>query len=90
MLFTAGVGYIDCTSTESIVDATYVCIGSALPASIVVDDVLKSSLTEKPYNWVWDERAMGTHVLKVKMYGESVSEDSMEVAIFNPMPGMKR
>jgi len=55
-----------------------------------VDDVLKSSLTEKPYNWVWDERAMGTHVLKVKMYGEDVSEDNMEVVIFNPMPGMKR
>ena len=48
-----------------------------------VDDSLKTSLAEEPYRWLWNERTAGTHVLKVKMYGKDISEDSIEVAVFN-------
>ncbi len=48
-----------------------------------VDDILKASPEEPPYQWVWNEKAIGRHMLDVKIYGENIYEDSREVIIFN-------
>jgi len=48
-----------------------------------VDDVLKKTVNEQPYRWVWDERAVGKHLLEVKMYGGDTFEEQEEVTIFN-------
>jgi heparin/heparan-sulfate lyase len=50
-----------------------------------VNDVLKSIDKEPPYQWLWDEFAVGWHRLKVVAYDESGDSDSDEikVIIFN-------
>jgi len=38
---------------------------------------------EKPYQWTWDEMAIGGHTVKVIMFNEKPREDEREVFIFN-------
>jgi len=50
-----------------------------------IDGVLKSSDTEQPYHWLWDEKIFGYHNLKVVGYDSQGNEasDEIEVLIFN-------
>lgn len=50
-----------------------------------IDDVLKNTDTEEPYSWIWSEKAMGWHEIKVVAYdsSDSTAEDAMSVFIFN-------
>ena len=48
-----------------------------------VDGILKKTVDSQPYQWLWDEKVAGKHVIEVKMYGEKVCEDRREVTIFN-------
>ncbi|MEA2055181.1 MAG: DUF5050 domain-containing protein [Candidatus Thermoplasmatota archaeon] len=50
-----------------------------------IDDELKSSDTQVPYEWLWDEFAIGTHEIKVITYDNKGNEasDEINVTIFN-------
>ena len=50
-----------------------------------VDNSLKFNDTEKPYAWLWDDRAIGFHTIKIIAYDEygSRSEASKTILIFN-------
>ena len=50
-----------------------------------IDDNLKSTDYDKPYSWLWDEKAIGRYEIKVVAYdnGENVAEDKINVIIFN-------
>ena len=50
-----------------------------------VDDALKSTDTEAPYEWLWNEFAFGTHEIQVIAYDNEGNTDSdeMDVMIFN-------
>lgn len=50
-----------------------------------IDDVLKGTDAESPYEWIWDERTFGTHEIKVVAYDNegNTAVDSQEVWIFN-------
>lgn len=53
--------------------------------TLYVDDVLKSTDAESPYEWTLDERVFGKHELKVITYdiSENKVEDEINVIIFN-------
>ena len=48
-----------------------------------LDGQLKSTDTEAPYQWTFDERARGSHTIKVVGYGETQAEDEITVNIFH-------
>lgn len=50
-----------------------------------VDGELKYEDSGAPYEWLWDEHAIGSHEITVRAYDSSgsESEDSIEVVIFN-------
>jgi len=50
-----------------------------------IDDVLKSTYTESPYEWTWNEFVIGVHEIKVVAYDNegNKAEDEMNVIIFN-------
>lgn len=50
-----------------------------------IDDELKSSDAQTPYEWLWDEFAIGTHEIKVITYDNKGNEasDEINVTIFN-------
>jgi hypothetical protein len=50
-----------------------------------IDGVLKSSDTEYPYGWLWDEKTMGRHTIKVVAYdnASNIASDEEKVMIFN-------
>ncbi|RLC66634.1 MAG: hypothetical protein DRI52_11785 [Chloroflexi bacterium] len=50
-----------------------------------VDDELKKTITEKPYQWAWDERVIGKHEIKAVAYDEmdSKASDKIQIKIFN-------
>jgi len=52
---------------------------------IYVDNELKETLTEKPYNWLWNEKIFGEHTIKAIAYDFTgkMAVDSREVWIFN-------
>ena len=43
-----------------------------------VDNILKATVTEKTYNWHWDESAIGSHALKAIAYDEIGNSNEME------------
>lgn len=50
-----------------------------------VDNVLKSTDDEEPYQWLWDEFAVGNHEIKVTAYDikENKAAEKIDVMIFN-------
>ncbi|HEC76811.1 MAG TPA: hypothetical protein ENI33_06095 [Thermoplasmatales archaeon] len=50
-----------------------------------IDNVLKNTDYDKPYQWQWDEFAVGEHEIKVRAYDEkgNKAEDKINVTIFN-------
>ena len=50
-----------------------------------VDDELKCVDEETPYEWLWDEKAIGRHEIKVVAYDNegNTASDSQEVWIIN-------
>jgi hypothetical protein len=50
-----------------------------------IDNLLKETIDEEPYDWLWDERTFGMHEIKVVAYDNSGSTivDEREVIIFN-------
>ncbi len=50
-----------------------------------VDDKLKATDNESPYSWVWDEKAIGWHEIKVVAYDDEKErvEERMNIFIFN-------
>ncbi len=50
-----------------------------------IDDELKFTDYDMPYDWHWDEKAFGTHELKVIAYDNEGNEveDEINVTIFN-------
>ena len=50
-----------------------------------VDDNLKYNDTEQPYEWLWDEFAIGRHEIKVVAHDnkDNKAEDKIDVIIFN-------
>lgn len=51
-----------------------------------VDNELKETLTEEPYQWLWDETAFSTHTIKVTAYDiitGNTATDEQTVWIFN-------
>jgi hypothetical protein len=50
-----------------------------------IDDVLKNTDMDSPYEWLWDEKAIGNHEVTVVAYGkgENESAEKIEVKIFN-------
>jgi hypothetical protein len=50
-----------------------------------VDNVLKSTDTQSPYTWLWDEKAFGKHEIKTIAYDKkgNTTEDEIDVIIFN-------
>ncbi|HEC87030.1 MAG TPA: hypothetical protein ENI49_04090 [Thermoplasmatales archaeon] len=50
-----------------------------------IDDVLKSTDYEESYSWLWNEFAIGWHVIKVIAYDNSgnKAEDRIKVMAFN-------
>ena len=50
-----------------------------------IDKKLKSTDTTEPYAWTWDERAFGSHMIKVKAYDNVGNSNTarIRVLIFN-------
>jgi len=50
-----------------------------------VDSDLKYTAESEPYSWLWDERAIGRHTVKIVGYkeGGNTVENSLDVIIFN-------
>jgi hypothetical protein len=50
-----------------------------------IDNLLKETIDEEPYNWLWDEKKMGRHTIKVIAYDNkgNKAEDKTNVMIFN-------
>ena len=50
-----------------------------------IDDVLKFTDHDEPYSWLWNEFAIGWHVIKVIVYDNSgnKAEDRIKVMVFN-------
>ena len=50
-----------------------------------IDGKLKYADEEKPYEWLWDETAIGCHIIKVRAYDfpGNTASDEMKVTIFN-------
>jgi len=50
-----------------------------------IDDVLKFTDYDEPYSWLWNEFAIGWHVIKVIAYDNSgnKAEDMIKVMVFN-------
>ncbi len=53
--------------------------------SFYVDDNLKFADTNEPYQWLWDEHAVGMHKITIKAYDvqNNEAESSVDVLIFN-------
>jgi len=51
----------------------------------LVDDELEATLTNESYSWLWDERIIGRHTIKVIAYdiAGNIASDEQEVWIFN-------
>lgn len=64
------------------VNATALSPDSVDRVEFYVDDVLKSSDNQAPYEWEWDGFAMGTHTVKVTGYSKDGETDSEEMEIF--------
>jgi hypothetical protein len=47
-----------------------------------IDDVLKSTDNEEPYEWLWDERTFGTHEIKVIAYDSTGNTTSDEILVW--------
>ncbi|OYT59083.1 hypothetical protein B6U81_06685 [Thermoplasmatales archaeon ex4484_30] len=57
---------------------------SNITVEFYVDDELKFNDSEEPYEWLWDERAAGTHTIKIVAYdGEKTMSDEITVKVFN-------
>jgi len=50
--------------------------------SFYIDNGLKEIITRPPYIWLWDEKAIGKHVIKIRAYGK-VPNDKLQIVIFN-------
>lgn len=50
-----------------------------------VDDELKETIYDEPFEWTWNERAFGTHEIQVTAYDNDgdEAEDKIDVIIFN-------
>ncbi|RLF44996.1 MAG: hypothetical protein DRN29_07505 [Thermoplasmata archaeon] len=48
-----------------------------------VDGQLKYTDEEEPYEWLWDEKAIGRHTIKVIGYGEQQAEDEKDIFIIH-------
>ena len=50
-----------------------------------IDGVLKNTDTDSPYEWLWDEKVIGRHEIKVVAYDDdgNKAEDKTNVIIFN-------
>jgi len=44
--------------------------GYAEKVEFYIDDKLKATITEKPYNWTWDKISIGKHTIKIIAYDE--------------------
>ncbi|HHH78241.1 MAG TPA: hypothetical protein ENL18_03400 [Thermoplasmatales archaeon] len=64
------------------VNATALYPDSVDRVEFYVDDVLRSSDGQAPYEWKWDGFAMGTHTIKVTGYSKYGETDSDEMEIF--------
>ena len=53
--------------------------------SFYVDDNLKFADTNEPYQWLWDEQAVGMHKITIRAYDvqNNEAESSVDVLIFN-------
>ena len=56
---------------------------AASKVEFYIDDELKYVDEEKPYQWTWDEMAIGKHEIKVLMFDGNTRQDEREVFIFN-------
>ena len=52
---------------------------------LYIDDELKKTFSEKPYEWLWDETIFGKHIIQVVAYDNvgNLATDVIEVRIFN-------
>ncbi|RLF35786.1 MAG: hypothetical protein DRN03_04640, partial [Thermoplasmata archaeon] len=59
--------------------------GNVSRIEFYIDDELKSVDSRYPYEWIWDERVFGKHVIKVIAYDGTGnrSQDKTDVIIFN-------
>jgi len=50
-----------------------------------IDNLLKETIDEEPYEWLWDERTFGTHEIKAVAYdnADNMAIDEEKVMIFN-------
>ncbi|MCD6573004.1 MAG: beta-galactosidase trimerization domain-containing protein [Thermoplasmata archaeon] len=48
-----------------------------------VNDELRYEDDTSPYQWTWNETAMGKHEIKVVAYGRGKAEDRLDIMIFN-------
>ena len=50
-----------------------------------IDGILKYNDTQQPYQWIWNEKAIGKHEIKVIAYDNegNEAEDRISVVIFN-------
>ncbi len=55
--------------------------GDAEKVEFYIDDVLKATLTQQPYNWTWSQRTFGKHVIKVIAYDFNGDTVSKEIAV---------
>ena len=58
--------------------------GDADKVEFYIDDVLKATVTSKPFNWTWDEITIGKHTIKVIAYDDegNSATDEREVRKF--------
>jgi len=54
-------------------------------AEFYIDGEMKYNDTDEPYQWLWNEHAVGSHEIMVKGYDEGGREavDKINVVIFN-------
>ena len=58
--------------------------GDADKVEFYIDDILKATVTSKPFNWTWDEITIGKHTIKVIAYDDegNSATDEREVRKF--------
>ena len=66
------------------IETTAYAIDGIDKVEFYIDDELKFTDNEAPFSWLWNERAIGNHEIKVIAYGDgNKAEDNISVIIFN-------
>ena len=56
--------------------------GDADKVEFYIDDILKATVTSKPFNWTWDEITIGKHTIKVIAYDDEGNSTSDEITVW--------